>query len=70
MCIAIVCFHTQLLIMKNIRSYISVDIESKLNVHKTFRRGPERLLNAFCTFNLRPVSRELEGIITHSYTVL
>ena len=29
----------------------------KLNVHKTFRRHPGRLLNLLCTFNLRPVSR-------------
>ena len=29
---------------------------SKLNVHKTFRRSPRRLLNILCTFNLRPVS--------------
>ena len=28
----------------------------KLNVHKTFRRRPERLLNFLCTFNLRPKS--------------
>ena len=28
----------------------------KLNVHKTFRRHPGRLLNVLCTFNLRPVS--------------
>ena len=27
-----------------------------MNVHKTFRRRPERLLNVLCTFNLRPVS--------------
>ena len=27
-----------------------------LNVHKTFRRRPGRLLNVFCTFNLSPVS--------------
>ena len=33
-----------------------VDTEYKLNVHKTFRRRPERLLNVLCTFNLRPVS--------------
>ena len=25
----------------------------KLNVHKTFRRRPGRLLNVLCTFNLR-----------------
>ena len=28
-----------------------------LNVHKTFRRGPGRLLNILCTFNLHPVSK-------------
>ena len=33
-----------------------VDTGRKLNVHKTFRKRPGRLLNAFCTFNLRPVS--------------
>ena len=33
-----------------------VDTERKLNVHKTFRRRPGRLLNVLCTFNLRPVS--------------
>ena len=27
-----------------------------MNVHKTFRRRPGRLLNVLCTFNLRPVS--------------
>ena len=33
-----------------------VDTGRKLNVHKTFRRRPGRLLNVLCTFNLRPVS--------------
>ena len=33
-----------------------VDTGRKLNVHKTFRRRPERLLNVLCMFNLRPVS--------------
>ena len=33
-----------------------VDTGRKLNVHKTFRRRPGRLLNLWCTFNLRPVS--------------
>ena len=33
-----------------------VDTGRKLNVHKTFRRLPARLLNVSCTFNLRPVS--------------
>ena len=38
--------------------YVSVDTGRKLNVHKTFRRRPRRLLNVLCTFNLRPVSTE------------
>ena len=33
-----------------------VDTGRKLNVHKTFRRCPGRLLNVLCTFNLRHVS--------------
>ena len=33
-----------------------VDTGRKLNVHKTFRKRPGRLLNVLCTFNLRPVS--------------
>ena len=33
-----------------------VDTGRKLNVHKTFRRRPGRLLNVLYTFNLRPVS--------------
>ena len=33
-----------------------VDTGRKLNVHKTFRRRPGRLLNILYTFNLRPVS--------------
>ena len=33
-----------------------VDTGRKLNVHKTFRRRPGRLLHVLCTFNLRPVS--------------
>ena len=32
-----------------------VDTGRKLNVHKTFRRRPGRLLNVLCTINLRPV---------------
>ena len=32
------------------------DTGRKLNVHKTFRGRPGRLLNVLCTFNLRPVS--------------
>ena len=34
-----------------------VDTGRKLNVHKTFKRRPGRLLNVLCTFNLRPVSK-------------
>ena len=34
------------------------DTGGKLNVHKTFRRRPGRLLNVLCTFNLRPVSTQ------------
>ena len=36
-----------------------VDTGRKLNVHKTFRGRPGRLLNVLCTFNLRPVSAGL-----------
>ena len=35
---------------------LPVDTGRKLNVHKTFRRRPGRLLNVLCTFNLRPAS--------------
>ena len=31
------------------------DTGRKLNVFKTFRRSPGRLLNVLCTFNLGPV---------------
>ena len=34
--------------------YYPVDTGHKLNVHKTFRRRPGRLLNVVCTFSLRP----------------
>ena len=33
-----------------------MDAGHKLNVHKTPRRRPGRLLNVLCTFNLGPVS--------------
>ena len=39
-----------------VKTSCPVDTERKLNVHKTFRRRPGRLLNVLCTFNLRPVS--------------
>ena len=38
---------------------LPVDTERKLNVHKTFRRRPGRLLNVLCSFNLHPVSMGL-----------
>ena len=34
-----------------------LDTGCKLNVHKTFRGRPGRLLNVLCTFNLHPVFR-------------
>ena len=40
----------------NNKHIVPVDTRRKLNVHKTFRRRPGRLLNVLCTFNLLPVS--------------
>ena len=40
----------------NMKKILPVDTGRKLNVHKTFRRRPGRLLNVLCAFNLRPVS--------------
>ena len=34
-----------------------MDTGRKLNIHKTFRIGPRRLLNVLCTVNLRFASR-------------
>ena len=42
--------------MKRLSNTNPVDTGLKLNVHKTFRSRPGRLLNVLCTFNLRPVS--------------
>ena len=39
-----------------------IDKGRKLNVHKTFRRRPGRLLNVLCTFNLGLVSTGKEKI--------
>ena len=45
-------------LVRNIKfSKTPVDTGRKLNVHKTFRRRPGRLLNVLCTFNLCPVSK-------------
>ena len=41
---------------KGMKTNNPVDTERKLNVHKTFRRRPGRLLNILCMLNLRPVS--------------
>ena len=49
------------------QSAFPVDTGRKLNVHKTFRRRPGRLLSVLCTFNLRPVSTGLVG--KYWYTV-
>ena len=45
-------------LLKNILTILCfpADTGRKLDVHKTFRRRPERLLNVLCTFNLRSVS--------------
>ena len=44
------------LLKKHVMENLPLDTGRKLNVHKTFRRRPKRLLNVLCTFNLRPVS--------------
>ena len=41
-----------------------LDRRRKLNIHKMFRRRPERLPNVLCTFNLRPVSGNTTGCIS------
>ena len=46
--------------------WFPVDTGCKLNVHKTFRRRPGRLLNVLCIFNLRPVSTGL--LLSASFT--
>ena len=45
--------------IKVIVSNFPVDTGRKLNVYKTFRRRPGRLLNVLCMFNLCPVSTGL-----------
>ena len=46
--------------------YIPVDTGRKLNVCKTFRRRPERLLEVLYTFNLRSVST---GMVFYSFVL-
>ena len=47
---------------------IPVDTGRKLNVHKTFRRRPGRLVNVLCTFNLRPVSAGMFSFLISNCT--
>ena len=44
------------------------DTGRKLNVHKTFRRRPGRLLNVLCMVNLRPVSTGLANIYDEAFS--
>ena len=44
-----------------------VDTGRKLNVYKTLRRRPGRLLNVLCAFNLRPVSTGFTGQMTREF---
>ena len=46
------------------QAIVPADTGRKLNLHKTFRRRPERLLNVLCTFNLRLVSTGRNGKIS------
>ena len=50
-------------IRSNFMRNFPVDTRRKLNVSKTFRRRPGCLLNALCTFNLRPVSTGLSETV-------
>ena len=45
-----------------LKAIFPVDTGHKLNVHKTSRRRPGRLLNVLCTFNLRPVCTGFEEV--------
>ena len=50
---------------KNIYQTIPWTQKCNLNVHKTFQRRPERLLNILCTLNLRPMYR---GILVNIFS--
>ena len=52
----ITCFFDASICSHSFFKIIAADAGGKLDVHKTFRRRPGRLLNVLCTFNLRPVS--------------
>ena len=51
-----ICLIAQMYFDPNNKYIVPIDTRRKLNVHKTFRRRPGRLLNVLCTFNLLPVS--------------
>ena len=40
---------------------VAASAARQLNVFKTFRRRPGRLMNVFCTFNLSSVSKRERG---------
>ena len=46
-----------------------LDTRRTLNVHKTFRRCPERLVNNLCTFNLRPHCAKIVQMRSFLWTV-
>ena len=50
---------------------VPVDTGRKLNVHKTFRGRPARLMDILCTLGLRPVSAGVAtGRLIDSLSVL
>ena len=58
---------------KLFEGYYPVDTARKLNVHKTLRRRPGRILNVLCTFNLLAVSRSMfkpGNICSHFFMTL
>ena len=50
---------------KRFSKKVPLDTGRTLNVPKTFRRRPGRLLNVLCTFSLRPV---LGGVLASLFT--
>lgn len=59
LCAVMLFFKLQREIFKKDEFPFNVDTRLKLNLHKTFRRRLERILNVLCTFNLSLVSTEL-----------
>ena len=47
-----------------------LDTVHKLNGHQAFRRLPEEILNVFCTFDVRPVSRGLAPAVNYYHKEL